>query len=711
MMKIKCLLFGIFFCQVLLAQDTAENNRKLEWADYYYINQEYEKALSHYSKVGAYIPLRSRRNFSKIYARKGQLQNAAQILRPLVDSDSAEVKDYYYFASYLTKNDKLRDEYRQKAIRLPIEDYLQSPKDKYANSYTLQPLSLNTKGSEFGAHLVKKNDTKYLVYSQKQSNKYTKDLEKKFLSNSPIYNLYQAEWDDKTLQAQSSEAFPLGLNSVFQDGPSSWDTNNKVLYFTRSTQSSRKQKTIHLDLYSWEFNDSQKQIARHLPINIVGYTTVHPAVSSQKHRLYFASDRPGGFGGMDLYYVDLLGNESYGSPINLGPDINTEADEVFPFAYRADYLFFSQKNTDGNLSPKLAINTVDVRWHVMNLPTPFESDGDDFSFWFDTQLEYGLFSSNRYSGEGEDDLYAFKFSPKITGVEDQYYYNPVDTLIVSQEGILKNDNIHMMSHDPLTALFPKEAELIEDVRHGNLKLNSNGSFLYKNTTPSVVKDSFTYVIKSKYGKSPSIKVLLKRSEVDLEELPGDIQKTFLPIFYEFDKSSLLADYKDRVDAVVDAMKAQPEMIVALSSYTDCKGTKEYNLKLSQKRNQSIIDYVRQHIVKGDRIFGEGYGESTIEGNKSLDYLIVGGSFEAINKAQDQQKIFQVLGFPAQIKKSVGNRFQVIVGQANTFVEAQQMVDTLSEKGHTVWINKCDCCKLTEEEHLQNRRTDFKIIRL
>ena len=711
MMKIKCLLFGMFFCQVLLAQHTIENNRTLEWADYYYINQEYEKALSHYSKVGAYIPLRSRRNFSKIYAHKGQLQNAAQILRPLVDSDSAEVKDYYYFASYLTNNDKLRDEYRQKAIRLPIEEYPQSPKDNHPNSYTFQPLSLNTEGSEFGAHLIEKNNAKYIIYSQKQSKEYTKGLEKKFLSNSPIYNLYQAEWDNKTLQAQSSEAFPFGLNSVFQDGPSSWDPNNKVLYFTRSTQSSHKQKTTELDLYIWTFNGSEKQIARPLPINIEGYATVHPAVSSQKNRLYFASDRPGGFGGMDLYYVDLLGNESYGSPVNLGPDINTEADEIFPFAYYADYLFFSQKNTNGNLSPKLAINTVDVRWHVMDLHTPFESDGDDFSFWFDAQLEYGLFSSNRDSGKGEDDLYTFKFTPKMTGVEDRYSYNPVDTLIVSQQGVLKNDNTHMMSHDPLTALFPKQAELLEDVRHGTLKLNSNGSFLYKNTTPLVVKDSFVYAIKSKYGQSPAIKVLLQRSEVDLEELPQNIQKTFLPIFYEFDKSNLLVDYKDRVDAVVAAMKARPEMIVALSSYTDCQGSKQYNLKLSQKRNQTIIDYVRQHIVKGDRIFGEGFGESTIVGNKSLDYLIVGGSFEAINKAQDQQKIFQVLGFPAQIKKSVGNRFQVIVGQANSFAEAQQMVDTLNEKGHKVWVNKCDCCKLTEEEHLQNRRTDFKIIRL
>ena len=710
-MKIKCLLFGIFFCQGLLAQNTVKNNRTLEWADYYYVNQEYEKALSHYLKVGTSIPLRSRRNFSKIYAHKGQLQNAAQILRPLVDSDSAEVKDYYYFASYLTNNDKLRDEYRQKAIRLPIEDYLQSPKDGRSTSYKLQPLSLNTEGSEFGAHLIEKNNINYFIYSQKQSKDYTKGLGKKFLSNSPIYNLYQAEWDAKTLQARSPEAFPLGLNSVFQDGPSSWDTTNRVLYLTRSAQSSRKQKTLQLDLYHWTFNPSQKQIARPLPINIEGYATMHPAVSPQKQKLYFASDRPGGFGGMDLYYVDLVGKESYGSPVNLGPDINTEGDEILPFAYQADYLFFSQKNTDGNLSPKLAINTVDVRWHVMDLPAPFESDRDDFSFWFDAQLEYGLFSSNRDTGKGEDDIYTFRFTPEMMGIEDRYSYNPVDTLIVSQEGILKNDNTHMMSHDPLTALFSKEAELIEDVHHGALKLNSNGSFLYKNTAPTEVKDSFAYVLKSKYGKSPAIKVLLQRSEVGLEELPQDIQKTFLPIFYEFDKSNLLVDYKDRVDAVIAAMKAQPEMIVALSSYTDCRGTKEYNLKLSQKRNQTIIDYVRQHILNGDRIFGEGYGESSIAGNNSLDYLIVGGSFEAMNNAQDQQKIFQALGFPTQIKKAGRNRYQVIVGQANTFAEAQHMIDILSEKGHQVWINQCDCCKLTEEEHIQNRRTDFKIIRL
>ena len=189
------------------------------------------------------------------------------------------------------------------------------------------------------------------------------------------------------------------------------------------------------------------------------------------------------------------------------------------------------------------------------------------------------------------------------GMEDQYSYNPIDTLIVSQEGILKNDKALMMGYDPLTALFPKEAVLVDNVHHGALKLNSNGSFLYKNTSPLQVKDSFSYTVNSKYGKSPAIKVLLQRAKVALEKLPQAIQKTFLPIFYEFDKSNLLIDYKDRVDAVVAAMKAQPEMIVEVSSYTDCRGSKDYNLKLSQQRNQTIIDYVSEHIGNKERIFG------------------------------------------------------------------------------------------------------------
>ena len=96
-----------------------------------------------------------------------------------------------------------------------------------------------------------------------------------------------------------------------------------------------------------------------------------------------------------------------------------------------------------------------------------------------------------------------------------------------------------------------------------------------------------------------------------------MKKTFLPIFYEFGKSNLLVDFRDRVEAVIKAMQAQPEMIVELSSYSDCRGSQDYNLILSQQRNKTIIDYVSDRIGDKERIFGKAYGENTIEGKIRL----------------------------------------------------------------------------------------------
>jgi len=708
-MNIKWLLFVLFIGQLILAQDAVQGGRAIEWAHYYFINEDYDKALREYLKLGDDIPLASRRNLSKIYGQDGELKKAAEILRPLVDSDSAKVKDYYYFASYLTENEKLRDEYRQKAIRLPIAPppFKVEPQ---ASPYELIPLELNTEMPEFGAHLMNYKSNNLLIYTQKQSKKYSKALSKKIRSDHPIFNLYQAQWDADNFKTSFENPFPLGLNSVFQDGPSSWDPEDQLLYLSRSAPLNKKQKTLQLDIYAWPAHKDPKATVRELPFNSEGHATLHPSVSMEDRKLYFASDRPGGYGGMDLYYVLILGDGRYGTPVNLGPDINTDADEIFPFAYRGEYLFFSTKNKQGKLSPRLAVHSVDVRWQVHDLPSPFESTGDDFSIFLDPNLDYGLLSSNREAGKGDDDLYAFKFTPEMVGEEDLYTYNPIDTLIVSEDGVLKNDAALMLSQDPITVLFPKEAVLVKNVSHGQLKFNKNGSFLYKNSAPMQTKDSFSYQINSRYGSSKTIKVELRRSEVALEKLPEEMKKTFLPIFYNYNRSDLLVDFKDRVDAVVKAMKARPNMIVELSSYSDCRGSKAYNLKLSQERNQTIIDYVSAQIGSSERIFGQGYGENTVEGNTTLDYIIYGGSFSNYENAHSQQKAFVALGYKAEIIKTTDLLYQVRVDQANTLSEAQKIVQILGENGQDAWIKNCDCCQLSEEEHLQNRKTEFKIIR-
>jgi len=710
MMKKGFLFLGLFVFCGMFGQSNLQLNRTIEWANYYFINENYKTAIAKYLSLDDNIPQDARRNFAKSYAMIGNLKKAEKTLRPLVDSNDALVLDYYHFASYITENESLKNEYRQKALRLPIADMTFEPYMDMESPYKLINLNINTTESEFGAYLLENKDETRLIYAKKQSEKYNQGLKKRIKSNSDIYNLYHAKFNYKDIRVDEETPFPKGINSVFQDGPASWDELNNQFYFTRSSGNYEKEELIQLDLYSMNYSEIGEKTASPLSINLNGYSTLHPAVSSSNRRLYFSSDRPGGYGGMDLYYAAILPNNSLGVPVNLGPDINTPADEIFPFVYDEKFLFYSAKSNAGKMNLKLAINSVDIRWHVRNLPNPFNGNNDDFSFYLNNGLDYGFLSSNRPNGKGDDDLYVFRFTPKIEGLPDKYTYSPTDTLIVSTNGVLANDEKQLFANDPLTALFQKKIELNQNVKHGKIKLNSNGSFLYKNNTPLKEIDSFSYVINSKYGKSNPVKVILDRSTISLDKLPENLQQTFLPIYYNYNDSDLLLNYKNRVDAVALAMVQNPQLVVEVSSYSDCRGKRKYNLELSEQRNQTIINYVKNAIEKPERVFGKGYGEDRIEGNDTKDYLILGGTFESLKLAEERKKEFISNGNNAEIKVNIDGLYQIIMGQANTAYEAKKIYKKLKNEGIETWVSRCECCNLTEDQHKLNRKTEFKIIR-
>ena len=709
-MKKSFLYFGLLVFSGLLGQNNFELNRTIEWADYYFTNENYKKAINKYLSLGNNLPHDATRNLAKSYAKIGALKKAEKTLRSLVDSNDAEVIDYYHFASYITENESLKNEYRQKALKLPINNIIFEPSIDNKSSYNLVNLNINTPSSEFGAYLLEKKDETQLIYAKKQSKKYNKGLKKRIKSNSDIYNLYQAKFDNQQLKIIQETPFADEINSVFQDGPASWDELTNQFYFTRSSRNYKKEELIQLDLYSLDYSEMDEKIAGPLSINVMGYSTLHPAVSPKKRRLYFSSDRPGGYGGMDLYYVAILPNKSLGIPVNLGPDINTPADEMFPFIYNERFLFYNIKSPEGKMNLKLAINSVDIRWHVRDLPNPFNGSNDNFSFTLNNGLDFGFLSSNRPNGKGDDDLYVFRFTPKVEGLPDKYTYSPADTLIVSKNGVLVNDEKQLFANDPLTALFQKKIELNQNVRHGKIKINSNGSFLYKNSAPLKEIDSFSYVINSKYGKSNPVKVILERSVISTGKLPENLQKTFLPIYYNYNDSELLLNYKNRVDAVALAMNQNPQLVVEVSSYSDCRGKRKYNLELSEQRNQTIINYVKNAIEKPERIFGIGYGEDCIEGNDTKDYLILGGTFESFNHAQIKKKEFLSNGYPAEIKVNVNGFYQIILYQTDTVFEAKKILNSLKSLSIETWISRCECCSLSVEEHKRNRRTEFKIIK-
>ena len=173
---------------------------------------------------------------------------------------------------------------------------------------------------------------------------------------------------------------------------------------------------------------------------------------------------------------------------------------------------------------------------------------------------------------------------------------------------------------------------------------------------------------------------------------------------------MLLNYKNRVDAVALAMNQNPQLVVEVSSYSDCRGKREYNLELSEQRNQTIINYLKNTIEKSERVFGRGYGEDRVEGNDTKDYLILGGTFESLNQAEISKKDFISNGYPAQIKVNVDGLYQIILDQTNTFFEANKIFNSLKSLSIETWISRCECCSLSEEEHKHNRRTEFNIIK-
>ena len=154
-------------------------------------------------------------------------------------------------------------------------------------------------------------------------------------------------------------------------------------------------------------------------------------------------------------------------------------------------------------------------------------------------------------------------------------------------------------------LYKKTVILKSPPKSGNIVFNENGTFLYKSEIDSISKDSFSYVLKSELKNSEPITVHLRRlkkqvNEVELEQ--------FESIFFDFDKSDILSKYKERLDKLIKFLNKHPQVSLELSSYTDCRGSDSYNLGLSNRRNKSVVNYIKSRIKNPERVSGKGYGE-------------------------------------------------------------------------------------------------------
>jgi peptidoglycan-associated lipoprotein len=381
------------------------------------------------------------------------------------------------------------------------------------------------------------------------------------------------------------------INSEFEDGTPFFTSEYKELYFTRCEAGRREQKGCVIML-SKKTGESWSEPEK-LEILSDSLVAAHPALTADDLTLYFVSDMDGGSGGKDIWMAtrDEAGSKSWSKPVNAGPDINTSGNEVFPFVRSDGTLYFSSDGLIGmgGLDIFKATAQPDGSWMVQNMRTPINSSADDFGITFENENERGLFTSTR-KGRGNDELYSFEFPPlkfNVTGlVRDEKTGAPISAstvqLIASDASNLQAET--GQSGDFRFALKPDVDYIFLASKRGYL----NGK--EKETTKGQEK-----------SRDFLVTILLTAIDKPIE-LPN--------IFYDFGKWDLRPESMVSLDKLVETLNDNETVTIELMSHTDSRDTEEYNYDLSQKRAQSVVQYLIEKGVEPERLSAKGYGESS-----------------------------------------------------------------------------------------------------
>jgi peptidoglycan-associated lipoprotein len=401
-------------------------------------------------------------------------------------------------------------------------------------------------------------------------------------------DIFESRVDKK---AKWSTPVPVeAVNSEFEDGTPTFSSDYRELYFTRCEAGKRERKGCQI-MVSKRAGDTWGDPANLgiLPDSVVA---AHPALSPDGLTLYFVSDIEGGFGKKDIWKSTRTGEGSnWSKPVNLGPDINTPGDELFPYCRGNGIIYFSSDGQIGmgGLDIFSATSQPDGSWLIRNMRPPINSFADDFGITYENQEEKGIFSSTR-KGKGNDDLYSFELPPMKFNVTGLVKDEKTDTAIPgSLVQLIASDGSNLQAETGNAGDF--KFALKADVDY--IFLASKRGYLNgkeKETTKGQEK-----------SRDFMVTILLTAIDKPIE-LPN--------ILYDFGKWDLRPESMVSLDKLVETLLDNPNVTIELMSHTDSRDTEEYNQDLSQKRAQVVVQYLIEKGIEPERLSPKGYGEST-----------------------------------------------------------------------------------------------------
>lgn len=403
------------------------------------------------------------------------------------------------------------------------------------------------------------------------------------------------------------------INTAYDEGTCSFSADFNTLFFTRCRVSKREK-------LGCEILSSKKSEGGWLSPEVIKITTdsmivAHPSLSSDGLTLYFASNIPNGFGGIDIWKVTrTTANDNWGEPINLGGDINTSGNDMFPFIHSDGTLYFSSDGQPGigGLDIFRAKPNDKNGWNVENMRFPVNSPSDDFGIVFEKDREAGYFSSRRTGGRGADDIYFFYLPPivfnMIGQVNDEKTSKPI-----------AQSTVKLVGSDGLITTAETSAD-------GTFKFMLN-----PNTDYVVVASKKGYL--NNKSKETTRGINLSKDFTTTIALTSTEKPIELPnIFYDYDRWELRPESMTALDRLVEILNDNPNITIELGSHTDSRGSLEYNYELSQKRAQSVVNYLIEKGIATDRLKAKGYAQSQpkvadAQLNAQYPFMVMGATLD------------------------------------------------------------------------------------
>ncbi|MXO04642.1 OmpA family protein [Flavobacterium sp. HBTb2-11-1] len=585
--------------------------------DSYYYNGNYPEAEKCYAKVVNF----STKFNPEYYFRYAQTLNNAKKY-----NEAETVMKSYYASSGKTD---LSKDWNETKLMDGIK--------RQSGRYNFNSVGINTPASDFGGSFYGENKVLYtsakdtgVIFKRKHSwneKAFLKLYEAEITADGGLQNPILLKGDINTAYHQSSPA-------VTKDG--------KTMFFTRNNYingklGEDKKGTTYLKIYTAQNIDGKWKNVKELPypINSDGFSSAHPALSPDETQLFFASDRNNSFGNSDLYVVSLKNGVLTSNDVTkLGDEINTLGRETFPFMDSSGILYFASDGHPGlgGLDIFAAIKDSNGKYHVVNLGDGVNSASDDFAYTFNFENKKGYFSSDR---NGNDDIYGFTENKPVTFDFD--YRSTVFGTITENGRPIADFNAQ---------LFNAKDESI-----ATLKTDSQGKYEilldpYQNYKVVYTKQHYadktlnTGLLKPLEKKEMSfeiireMEVVVEGEKVKIKDGDDLTEKLKLsPIYFDFNGYNIRQSSQKELGKVIALMKDRPNISIKVNSYTDSRGRDEFNMRLSQNRAKSTVDYIVNAGISKDRISGEGFGETHLL-NHCLNGVICSEKEHEVNRRSE-----------------------------------------------------------------------------